>query len=215
MAEFSHSGRSDAPVRAPNLQSDALKMPITHSPASAVVRRLLIVDDNHEIHNDIRKVLLDEMDNPELDRIEAQLFGESSKPEPEELFEVTSAFQGREGLEQVLRARQAGKPFHVAIVDMRMPPGWDGLETIERVWEVDPDLQIIICTAFSDYTWEEMVDRLGIQDRLLILKKPFDDCELQQMVRALGEKRVLMDKLRDVLEKTRRLALARATHPGD
>ena len=44
----------------------------------------------------------------------------------------------------------------MAFVDVRMPPGWDGVETITRIWEVDPDLQIVVCTAYADYSWEEL-----------------------------------------------------------
>ena len=68
---------------------------------------------------------------------------------------------------------------------MRMPPGWDGLETIEQLWRVDPNLQIALCTAYSDYSWEAMAERLEFGDQLLILKKPFDSLEIRQMANAL------------------------------
>src|SRR6267142_5168727 len=76
----------------------------------------------------------------------------------------------------------------MAFVDMRMPPGWDGLETIRRIWQVYPDLEIVICTAYSDHSWQEIQQTLGTSDRLLILKKPFDKVEVQQLVLALTEK---------------------------
>ena len=69
-----------------------------------------------------------------------------------------------------------------------MPPGWDGVETIEKLWQVDSELQTVICTAFADYSWQEMVARLGRSDRLLILKKPFDPIEVRQLASALTEK---------------------------
>jgi signal transduction histidine kinase len=69
-----------------------------------------------------------------------------------------------------------------------MPPGWDGLETIQRIWQVYPDLETIICTAYSDHSWQEIQHRLGTSDRLLILKKPFDKVEVQQLALALTEK---------------------------
>jgi DNA-binding LytR/AlgR family response regulator len=71
---------------------------------------------------------------------------------------------------------------------MRMPPGWDGVETIERLWQVDPQLQVALCTAHSDYSLEEMTERLDLGDRLLILKRPFDGIEIRQMTSALTAK---------------------------
>ena len=61
---------------------------------------------------------------------------------------------------------EQGRPFALAFIDMRMPPGWDGLETIEHLWTVDPDVQVVICTAYSDYSWSDMLTRLGRSDQL-------------------------------------------------
>jgi PAS domain S-box-containing protein len=69
-----------------------------------------------------------------------------------------------------------------------MPPGWDGVETIEHLWQVDPALQVVVCTAYSDYSWEKMTVRLGVNDNLVILKKPFDNIEVLQLAHALTKK---------------------------
>ncbi len=87
----------------------------------------------------------------------------------------------------------------MAFVDVRMPPGWDGIETTARIWEQDPDLQIVICTAYSDYSWSEMVAKLGRSDRLVILKKPFDTIEVLQLASALSEKWRLARQSRSML----------------
>jgi two-component system sensor histidine kinase/response regulator len=76
----------------------------------------------------------------------------------------------------------------MAFVDMRMPPGWDGLETIEHLWYVDPDIQIVICTAYSDHPWEDVSRRIGDTDKLLILMKPFNSIEVVQLARSLTKK---------------------------
>jgi DNA-binding NarL/FixJ family response regulator len=68
----------------------------------------------------------------------------------------------------------------MAFVDMRMPPGWDGLETIERLWAVDPDVQVVICSAHSDRNWTDVVARLNNSDKLLVVKKPFEAIEVMQ-----------------------------------
>ncbi|MGF6152130.1 GGDEF/EAL domain-containing response regulator [Pseudomonas fluorescens] len=147
-------------------------------------RRILIIDDMPSIHQDFRKILSPDVpDEPSLAGTEELLFGTERRAHPK--FFLDSAYQGKEALELVKRAQAEGRPYALAFTDMRMPPGWDGLETIERLWEVDPNLQIALCTAFSDYTWEAMAERLAFGDQLLVLKKPFDSLEIRQMASAL------------------------------
>jgi diguanylate cyclase (GGDEF)-like protein len=100
---------------------------------------------------------------------------------PQAKFEVDFACQGQEGYDKVVASVASGNPYHLAFVDMRMPPGWDGLQTIQKLWEADPQLQVVICSAYSAYSWKEISAKLGATDRLLILKKPFDDLEVFQI----------------------------------
>jgi signal transduction histidine kinase/CheY-like chemotaxis protein len=166
-------------------------------------RRILIVDDNRAIHDDFRKIL-QPRSHTRADRfadLEAELFGAEARAEV--AFELTSAYQGEHGVEAVRAARAADQPFALALVDMRMPPGIDGVQTIARMWEVDPDLQVVICTAFSDASWDDIVHRLGATDRLLILKKPFDLAEVCQLALALTEKwRLAMQSRRRLADLT-------------
>ncbi|OYP33176.1 response regulator transcription factor [Rhodopirellula sp. MGV] len=150
-------------------------------------RRILIVDDNPAIHDDFKKILKQNAAT-DLSDLKAQLFGESAAEEDQLCFELEDAFQGQEALERLKSAIAAGNPFTVAFVDMRMPPGWDGIETIKRLWEVDPSLQVVICSAYSDRQWTDVVKDFGIRDNLLILKKPFDNIEVLQLAQALSEK---------------------------
>ena len=76
----------------------------------------------------------------------------------------------------------------MAFVDMRMPPGWDGLKTIEELWKVDPDVQVVICSAHTDYDWSEVVERLNHSDKLLVLRKPAEPIEVLQCATALTRK---------------------------
>ena len=152
-------------------------------------RRILLIDDNPAIHDDFRKILAKkDAAASVVDAQAAILFGESKPELPGMDFSLDSAFQGEEALTKVRQSLTAGEPYAAAFVDMRMPPGWDGLETIQRIWQVDPDLETIICTAYSDHSWQEIQRRLGTSDRLLILKKPFDKVEVQQLALALTEK---------------------------
>ncbi|HVY71354.1 MAG TPA: response regulator, partial [Verrucomicrobiae bacterium] len=93
-----------------------------------------------------------------------------------------------EGYEMVRQAAAQDRPYAMAFIDVRMPPGWDGVETIEQIWKTNPDLQVVVCTAYSDYSWGEMLQKLGNTDKLLILKKPFDNVEVLQLATALVEK---------------------------
>ncbi|MBT2338546.1 MULTISPECIES: EAL domain-containing protein [Pseudomonas] len=147
-------------------------------------RRILVVDDTPAIHQDFRKILSPSAGNDDsLDDTESLLFG---TPQVNRLqFQIDSAYQGEEALELVKRAQAEGQPYALVFADMRMPPGWDGLQTIERLWKADPRLQIALCTAFSDYTWETMAERIEFDDQLLILKKPFDTLEIRQMASAM------------------------------
>ena len=184
--------------------------------ATTLNRRVLLIDDMPAIHNDFSKILAPRELSGHLDEAEAALFGQSPGL-PQEVFELDSAHQGREGLALVEAALRAGRPYALAFVDMRMPPGWDGVETVERLWQADPQLQVVICTAYSDHPWEEVLARLDVQDRLLVLKKPFDMIEVSQLARTLTAKWSLtrqaqaqMDALEDaVRERTRELAAAK------
>jgi two-component system sensor histidine kinase/response regulator len=150
--------------------------------------RILIIDDNAGIHADFRKILCPESTAATVDELEASLFGLESKPRPGIFFEVDSARQGEEGLRKAEQAMAEGRPYALAFVDGRMPPGWDGVETIVHLWKAYPDLQVVICTAYSDYSWEEIIERVGQSDSLVILKKPFDAVEVLQLSHAMTRK---------------------------
>ena len=98
----------------------------------------------------------------------------------------------------------------MAFVDMRMPPGWDGVETIEHLWEVDPDLQVVICTAFSDHDWDEVIQRLTQSDKLLILRKPFDNIEVWQLANSLTQRWHVSQQMKGQLDLIAQLANERA-----
>ena len=151
-------------------------------------RRILLIDDTPSIHEDFRKILMpDEASTEALDEMESALFGDTAKPQTQ-AFELHGAYGGEEGLGLLTSAMAQQRPYALAFVDMRMPQGWDGAKTIEELWKVAPDLQVVVCTAYSDYSWDDLLFRLHAHDRLLILKKPFDNIEVQQMANTLANK---------------------------
>lgn len=110
----------------------------------------------------------------------ADLFGEES------LRENASVFRGwrRSGPERIPHGSRSASgsagPIALAFVDMHMPPRWDGIETIEHLWRIDPDLYIVICAAFSDHDWARVRDRMPQHDKLLVLRKPYEAIEVWQ-----------------------------------
>jgi signal transduction histidine kinase len=150
--------------------------------------RVLVIDDTPSIHQDFHRLLSSDEEGASLAELRASLFGAQPSRPKGYRFEVDSAFQGEEGLRRVGAALKEGRPYSVAFVDVRMPPGMDGVETTERLWREDPDLQVVLCSAYTDYSWEDVVQRLGISQRLLILHKPFKTMEVRQIAHALAEK---------------------------
>jgi len=185
--------------------------PIHTEQSSNCTHRLLLVDDNPDIHRDIRKALGSVVTNVKLDALEQELFGETEDEvtldSAEELFRelvIESAYQGLSAIEMVKQAVADENPYFLAFVDVRMPPGIDGIQTIKELWKIQPSLQVVICTAYSDYSWQEMLAELGTSPNLLILRKPFELIEVNQLVLSTAKKVELqkeVDQHREQLEK--------------
>jgi len=177
-------------------------------------RRILLIDDTPSIHDDFKKILVGVQKANAMRDARAAFLGVAAESDaPEARFELESAYQGIEGFELVRRAHEEGRPYALAFVDVRMPPGWDGVQTIKELWKHDPDLQVVICTAFADYSWSQMIQELGQSDNLLILKKPFDATEIRQLAAAMTEKwnaarreRALIEDLRGAESQARAYA---------
>lgn len=176
--------------------------------------RILIIDDNPAIHQDFQKILKIEEPKSNIHKLTALIFGEDSKKEIQKTvlaasnlpaFQIDCASQGKEGIQCIKQALSNKKPYALAFVDIRMPPGLDGIATIKEIWALDQEIQIVICTAYSDYTWEETIEALGLKDNLLILKKPFDTIAVRQLACSLTKKWQLLQESKDreeMLEKT-------------
>jgi diguanylate cyclase (GGDEF)-like protein len=176
--------------------------------------RLLVVDDNACVLDLYRKVLSPAAAASDaLDALEATLFDTpaAAPGQAQPTFLVDYLQDGEQASRQALAARAEQRPYSVAFVDMRMPGGWDGMQTIEALWQADPRIQVVICTAFSDHSWESITSRLGVSDRLLVLRKPFEKIEVLQLASALSKKWMLHRDLQlemDVLE----CSVAQRTH---
>jgi diguanylate cyclase (GGDEF)-like protein len=152
-----------------------------------LTHRVLVIDDNPAIHKDYHKILAGR-EAGQMSAAEIALFGARQPALSRPTFDVDSAMQGRDGVELARAALAEGRPYSVAFVDMRMPPGWDGLETIEQLWKIDPDVQVVVCSAYTDYDWLDLLARLGHSDKLIVVKKPFEPIEILQCASALSQK---------------------------
>jgi CheY-like chemotaxis protein len=170
--------------------------------------RLLVIDDNQGIHALFREILLRFSALPdEPNGLEPPLFRDPNEDSRWPIFEIDSAYQGQEGLALIEKSLRENRPYSVAFVDVHMPPGWNGIETICKIWEKYSDLQVVICTGYSDYSWEQMVRPMGYLDRVVVLKKPFESIEVSQLAVAMAEKwrlnqqaKLRLDNLEKVVE---------------
>ncbi len=150
--------------------------------------RILIVDDTPSIHEDFRKILISSDETgKDLDEMADSLFGGGEQPSAHSSisYDLESAYQGEEALKMIEAAEREGQGYSLIFMDVRMPPGLDGIKTIAKIWEKYPSMEIVICTAYSDYSWVDIIEILGPSAHLLVLKKPFDADEAQQMALSL------------------------------
>lgn len=156
--------------------------------------RLLIIDDTIEIYNDFKKILLPanklSQDSTRLLAIESELYGHKAKIHNNIVpdIDIHHASQGLEAVDMVKKSIIQNHPYSLAFVDVRMPPGLDGINTIKMIREIDKDIQIVICTAYSDYNLLDILNILGNDADFLILKKPFDVDEIRQLTYTLFKK---------------------------
>jgi len=160
-----------------------------------LAHRILVIDDMAELHKTFRRLLCPRPSSADLAQFETSLFAVEVRP-ASPAFEVDTALQGEDGLALVRRGLAEGRPYAMAFIDMRMPPGWDGLQTVEAIWKEYPDLEVVICTAYSDYSEEDVFARLGRSDQLLFLSKPFASVEVRELARALTQKWSLRQQAR-------------------
>ena len=153
--------------------------------------RILVIDDDRQIWKAYQEVLAPEplaAASP-LARIKALIEDKTEQSVSEEKrFTLSFASQGQEGYGLVLEANKRQTPFAVIFLDIRMPPGWDGVETAANIRRIDPLVEIVIVTAFSDRSRAEIARVIGAPSKFLFIRKPFDADELRQLALSLTEK---------------------------
>ncbi len=156
------------------------------------IYRILIADDEPHVRRSFEKVLKRHENRNELHgellELEKTLFNEADKPEESFSYEITLCDQGEQAVHEVENALREDRPYAIAFLDVRMPPGIDGVETGEQIRAMDPDIEIVIVTAYSDTDVDEITRRIPPLDKLLFILKPFHPIEVIQFTAALATK---------------------------
>ncbi len=166
--------------------------------------RILVADDEPAILEEYAKILAPQSQsshgNPKLAVLENQLFNTKNARAPEPDYDLALCRQGDEAIEAVRTSLAADQPFSLAILDMRMPPGIDGLTAAEEIRALDPDVNIVFLTGYSDTPPDEISRRLQPNDKLIYCQKPVQAMELEQLAHALTTKWVAERGLEDAKE---------------
>lgn len=160
--------------------------------ASSRTPRILVVDDEDSIQQVIRQVLAPEdrrlSSRRELASLAASLFATADREEEAALYDLVFCHQGEAAVAVVARSLEIDAPFAMVFLDMRMPPGKDGLWTATRIRELDDMVNILIMTAYSDIDPAEISATVKPADKLLYLQKPLRPAEIRQFAAALATK---------------------------
>ena len=170
--------------------------------------RVLIVDDQEEIHDDFEEILKPGISGSSTDELAKSFISEVDDnflPE----FELFHARSGEEAYEIVKAGKESNRPIAVAHIDVRMPPGIDGIETTRLIRQIEKDIEIVIMTAYTDKSLSEIVRDMELLHKLLYIRKPFAREEIQQITLSLVEKwnveRELDEKRRQLTDSHQRL----------
>jgi AraC-like DNA-binding protein len=157
-------------------------------PSESFVPRILIIDGNQDTHCDFRLAFANDSQIAERQAGEEPIFPTAVKRGLSNSgYSLEHALTGTEGIEKLKNSLAARHPFQMAFVDIQMP-GIGGVETVARLWQIDPSIQIVILTANGDHSCQDLEDRLGSADKVLLLKRPFESIEAVLMANTLTEK---------------------------
>ncbi|MCP4113697.1 MAG: response regulator [Desulfobacteraceae bacterium] len=157
-------------------------------------KRIIVIDDEASILGAFKEILKGPEQISGIDEIAALTDELSQEPlekktqVPGPDYELATALQGEDGYRTVKDAKNSGNPFSLAFIDVRMPPGWNGVKTARKIRKADPDIEIVIVTAYSDIKQNEIVEEVGKPEKLLYIRKPFDADEIRQLAQSLTRK---------------------------
>jgi len=134
----------------------------------------------------------------ELDKLSERLFGNDSQKEKPTIIDLLTCQSGNQAVEAVKNSLEQDRPFAMAFLDVRMPPGPDGVRTAEKIRKMDPNIEIVIVTAYSDIKPRDIARKVPPSHKLLYIQKPFHPHEIIQFASSLGAKWQMEKKLRSI-----------------
>lgn len=150
--------------------------------------RVLIADDDEHILDCYR----DAFTAPEptglmraLDMLDAELFNPEHDIVDTPVFDVTACSQGDDAVTIARAASRDGQPFDVVILDVRMPPGIDGVQAGRAIRSFDPNIEIVFVSGYSDVPRAELEKRVPPAMKLHCFSKPISFMQLAQDVASM------------------------------
>ncbi|MDM8541112.1 response regulator [Desulfococcaceae bacterium HSG9] len=175
-------------------------MPQTDNPNNTI--RILAADDEESFLELYQAVLESDEDDEdlssEMNQLSGNLFDREISDKSSRVFDLTLCRQGQEAVKSVQEALDADRPYAVAFLDVRMPPGQDGIRTAEQIRALDPYIEFVIVTAYSDVHPMDISERIPPEDKLLYVQKPFHPQEIYQFASALSSKWMADRELRSL-----------------
>ena len=147
--------------------------------------RVLIADDDEHILECYREAFGDSEETDyikALDALDAELFDVDNEVEETPRFDIVACSQGQTAIDKAIEAAENGNPFDVVILDVRMPPGIDGVEAGSRIRQLDADVEIVFVTGFSDVPLDELERRVPPPMKLHYFNKPLSFMKLAKDV---------------------------------
>ncbi|GEM_PF-884178 len=169
-------------------------------------KRILIVDSNSAIHEDFQKIFCLKSDSTEPSK--------SKQKHTQQSYSLDSAYDGEQAFQLIQQAMANQHPYTVAFIDLHLSPSSDGLAMIQRIWELDPDLQLVLSIAYSHYSYQDVVEKLQHPDPILILNKPFDINEIRQLVFHLSRKQDVNHTIQQNINALEEKINYQSTHDG-
>jgi len=164
--------------------------------------RILVADDESSISDLFRQGLsrinTDSIVQSKTRRLNEKLSYQNTPKLPSPSFDIVTCQQADEAVDAVKDALECGRPFSIAFIDVRMPPGPDGVWAAEHIRKLDSDIEIVIMTGYTDISPCVIARRVPPAHKLLYIQKPFQSHEIVQFAFALSMKWHGEHKLREV-----------------
>jgi len=174
---------------------------------TSLLNRVLVVDDDDDQHLIFNQILSpqEKSSSEGFQKATDDLFGsdETKVIEPnynDPIFKIEHANQGDKAIEMIEKAETEGAPYSLVFMDVRMPPGLDGVQTTKVLWKKFPNIEIVFCSAYSDYSWADISKELGVTHNFLFVSKPYSPISIKQLAFSLCIKNKALAQIKNSMD---------------